>query len=114
MKISFYGDTLVIQIANMPQIMLDQGLWIGVLLLILGSLALTAWVTLRAYRLKASTGAESLVGDKAEIIEWSGVTGRIRTQGEEWRAYADQPLELKAGEIVTIAGIEDLKLKIKT
>lgn len=81
--------------------------------LVIVSLA-AGWITWRAYQEKAQAGPESLLGTKAEIIEWNGKSGRVRAQGEIWQAVSDASLILTPGDFALIARVEDLHLKITT
>jgi membrane-bound serine protease (ClpP class) len=38
------------------------------------------------------TGREALVGSVGEIVSWEGMDGRVRVEGEVWRAHAEAPL----------------------
>ena len=108
------GAMFMFNMESMPGLGLDMGvIWgIGVAgLLIVG---LIVFVTVRAYRHKASTGTESLVGDTGHIIEWKKNKGRVRVQGEIWSAVSDEALDLKKDDEVRISAVKDLNLKITT
>lgn len=75
----------------------------------LAFVVLGAAVTAR--RRPAVTGAEQMIGSAAEVIEWSGLKGRIRVHGETWSARSDRAFEPE--EIVRVAGREGLTLVIE-
>jgi membrane-bound serine protease (ClpP class) len=50
-------------------------------------------VLLRSRRRAVVTGAEALLGAEGETLSWQGAEGRVRVQGEIWRARAKGPLE---------------------
>ena len=50
-------------------------------------------VLLRSRRRAVVTGAEALLGAEGETLFWQGAEGRVRVQGEVWRARAKGPLE---------------------
>ncbi len=50
-------------------------------------------VVLRSRRRAVVTGAEALLGAEGEILFWQGAEGRVRVQGEIWRARSKGPLE---------------------
>jgi membrane-bound serine protease (ClpP class) len=50
-------------------------------------------VVLRSRRRAVVTGAEALLGAQGETLFWHGTEGRVRVQGEVWRARAKGPLE---------------------
>ena len=63
---------------------------------------------LRRYRI--ATGAEALVGARAEVIEHCDPEGRVRLRGELWRARAEPPAEV--GETVVVRAVSDLTLEV--
>ena len=80
---------------------------IGVILSLLGG-----WYSWKIYRMKNTTGAESVIGADATIISWANNEGRVHIQGEDWKAFSDTSLSLKKNDIVTVSDIKNLKLKI--
>ncbi len=70
-------------------------------------------VILKSRRQKITTGTESMVGQRAQIIEWNGTKGQVSIQGELWQAQSAQPLDIAAGEQVTVIAVEGLVLKVK-
>lgn len=71
------------------------------------------FLLLRYRRQKITTGAESMIGQEAAVLEWNG-KGRVRIQGETWQAESDDALDLPAETKVTVSAIRDLTLKITT
>lgn len=66
---------------------------------------------------RQKTNAESLIGQKAVVIEkidtLHGI-GRAEVNGMEWSAKTDEAGQIiEAGEIVTIEGIQGVKLIVK-
>lgn len=68
------------------------------------------WIRfLRRYRV--TTGAEGLIGERAEVIAAGAPLGRVRVRGEIWNARgaaAAQP-----GEAVRIAAVDGLTLVVE-
>ena len=57
------------------------------------ALILLALATLlRSRKRPVVTGSEALIGAEGEAVSWDGDEGRVRVQGEIWRARADAPL----------------------
>lgn len=48
---------------------------------------------LRSRRRPVVTGKEALLGAEGEAVAWQGAEGRVRVQGEIWRARAAAPLQ---------------------
>jgi membrane-bound serine protease (ClpP class) len=63
---------------------------------------------LRRYRV--TTGAEGLVGERAEVIARCAPDGRVRIRGEIWNARCDEPMDI--GERVEVAAVEGLTLVV--
>lgn len=74
---------------------------------------LSGWLTWRAYHRKTSTGPESLIGNTAEIVSWSGRKGRVRIQGEVWQARAEQDILFSAGDVALVRQIDHLTLIVE-
>jgi membrane-bound serine protease (ClpP class) len=83
------------------------GAAIGSAALILLALA----ALLRARKRPVVTGSEALIGAEGETIAWDGDEGRIRVQGEIWRARAASPLA--AGKRVKVIGRDGLALRVE-
>ena len=92
---------------------LDPGIFAGVAIFGVIFIALIALVTTRAYRKKIETGAEGLIGSSAEVVEWSGRSGRIHVQGEIWKAESDTDLDLKKDDKVIVTKLRDLTLTVR-
>ena len=70
-------------------------------------------VTIIRYRkLKATTGKETMIGKRAQIIRWDGQKGTALIEGETWKAISEAPMELDKDDEVTVQAVEGLTLKI--
>jgi membrane-bound serine protease (ClpP class) len=56
------------------------------------------------------TGAEALVGMRAEVVEACDPRGRVRVRGELWNANAEEPAD--AGESVVVTKVDGLRLDV--
>lgn len=64
----------------------------------------------RRYRVR--TGAEGLIGERAEAIDaFAGGAGRVRVYGEIWSARSTQPLA--SGQRVRVAAVDGLTLEVE-
>jgi membrane-bound serine protease (ClpP class) len=68
-------------------------------------------VLLRSRRRAVVTGVEALLGAEGETLTWQGGEGRVRLQGEVWRARAKGPLE--PGMRVKVIAREGLVLVVE-
>jgi membrane-bound serine protease (ClpP class) len=57
---------------------------------------------------RPAAGAETMIGDRAVVVEWQGTEGRVRVQGEIWAARGDKPLQPK--QTVNVVGRDGLIL----
>ena len=68
------------------------------------------WIRfLRRYRV--TTGAEGLVGERAEVVERLAPTGRVRLRGELWAARSPSPAI--PGQQVRITSVDGLTLEVE-
>jgi membrane-bound serine protease (ClpP class) len=66
---------------------------------------------LRSRKHPVVTGSEALVGAEGETVAWEGSEGRVRVQGEIWRARADAAL--LTGSRVRVVGRDGLVLRVE-
>ncbi len=66
---------------------------------------------LKARSRPAMTGTEELIGSTGRVIDWRGLTGRIRVHGEIWAARAD--CTLNPDEAVRVVLRDGLMLVVK-
>jgi membrane-bound serine protease (ClpP class) len=57
------------------------------------------------------SGPEHMIGDSAEVVDWGGESGRVRVQGEIWKARATEPLS--PGRRVRVEQIDGLTLVVQ-
>lgn len=94
-------------------ISLGWGLFFGIAFVEFAILVAAVFLVMRYRSHKVSTGLESMIGQKAVVIEWKGQSGRVRIQGEIWKAESEKEMDLKKDEKVTVASVDDLILKVK-
>jgi membrane-bound serine protease (ClpP class) len=66
--------------------------------------------TVKAHRRKVVTGREGLLGDSAEVLDWSGGAGHVWADSERWRAVG--PAQLARGAKVRVVRIDGLTLHV--
>jgi membrane protein implicated in regulation of membrane protease activity len=62
-------------------------------------------------RRSAQVGAETLIGELAEVVTRCAPVGQVRLQGEIWRARCEEGAE--RGERVRVTGLEELTLVVE-
>jgi membrane-bound serine protease (ClpP class) len=90
---------------------LSWGVVIGAALGSAALILLALATLLRSRKRPVVTGSEALIGAEGEAVSWDGGEGRVRVQGEIWRARADAPLA--AGKRVRIVGRDGLALRVE-
>ena len=62
-------------------------------------------------RTKATTGAEGMIGKRAEVVQECRPDGTVRVDGELWEAHCEQGAS--RGTTVRIASVRELTLVVK-
>ena len=62
-------------------------------------------------RHRARVGAETLIGETAEVVTRCAPLGQVRLQGEIWRAQCEEGAD--PGEQVRVLGLEELTLVVE-
>jgi membrane-bound serine protease (ClpP class) len=105
------GATLLMEPGEAP----GFGLWwpmiAGIAITALGLALLVGRLALKSRRSKRVTGREAMIGSMAQVMDWSGGSGHVLTQGERWNAVAEEPL--KADQRVRIVGLDGLTLRVR-
>jgi len=90
---------------------LSWGVLIGAALGSAALILLALAALLRSRKRPVVTGSEALIGAEGEAVSWDGAEGRVRVQGEIWRARSDTPLA--AGKRIKIVGRDGLDLRVE-
>lgn len=90
---------------------LSWGVIIGAALVSAALILLALATLLHSRKRPVVTGSEALIGAEGEAVSWNGAEGRVRVQGEIWRAHADAPLI--AGKRIKIVGRDGLALRVE-
>ena len=62
-------------------------------------------------RLRPRVGAEALVGAEGVAVSDCRPSGRVRVQGEVWRALCREGVD--AGDLVVVLGVSELTLQVR-
>ncbi len=68
-------------------------------------------MAVKARRRPVVSGAEGMIGSLGDVMEWAGGEGRVRVQGEIWRASAGAPLE--PGQRVRVTALDGLTVVVE-
>jgi len=83
---------------------------------IVSALSAAAFLTffslaLRARHRPVVSGRERLIGTAGRVVDWSGTAGRVRAEGETWRAVSSTPLA--SGQAVRVVGLDGITLRVE-
>lgn len=109
--VAFLLGAMMLIDTDAPEFQLSWTVIGGAMLASIGLLSLTLGYVWRMRGQPVRTGAPAMLGQPAEVLDWSGREGHVLAAGERWRAQA--PQALMPGEHVTITGIEGLMLKVR-
>jgi membrane-bound serine protease (ClpP class) len=91
---------------------IDLSIIVPALVLTLAVVGFLTWKTLEIRMRPARTGGEGMVGQTARVVEtFSPGSGKVFLHGEYWDA--DGPAGLAPGEVVRIAGVDGLRLRVE-
>lgn len=68
------------------------------------------WRKLKSQR--TETGAEGMIGKTARVVRWSGASGIVNFEGENWKAEAERDMELRPDDKLTIAAVKNMTLRV--
>lgn len=68
-------------------------------------------MAVRARKRPVVSGSEFMIGSVGQVIDWRGQSGRVRAQGEIWRASSEVPI--KRGQTVRVTELDGLTLVVE-
>lgn len=71
------------------------------------------YLFIKARNKPVTTGIESMVGEDAVVVSWKDREGKIRFQGETWKATSSEPIACEAGDFVVIESVDNLNVTVK-
>jgi membrane-bound serine protease (ClpP class) len=81
------GSVFLFDPGNVPfRFGIDWPVIAAATLMTIGFMALVLGFAVKARRRPVITGIEQMIGSTGEVVEWSGVRGRIHVHGEMWQA----------------------------
>ncbi len=89
--------------------------WPALAAVAVGSLAFSLLVARLAavvHRRRVATGAEEMVGLKAQVQDWSDGRGHVFVHGERWQARAEPGADIAPGQSVTVRAMDGLTLVV--
>jgi membrane-bound serine protease (ClpP class) len=109
--IAFLLGTMMLIDTDAPEFQLSWTVIAAAMIASIGLLSLTVGYVWRARRSPVRTGAPAMLGQPAEVLDWSGQEGHVFALGERWQARASRTLA--PGQHVEIMGVEGLVLEVR-
>jgi membrane-bound serine protease (ClpP class) len=109
--ISFGIGSMMMFHSGAPGFELSLSVVAGATIVTAAFILLVIALLLRSRKRPVVTGKEALVGAEGEALAWQQEEGRVRVQGEIWRARSTQPLE--PGTRVKVVNREGLVLFVE-
>ncbi|HKT86576.1 MAG TPA: nodulation protein NfeD [Novosphingobium sp.] len=103
------GATMLMD-TDVPGFQISWSVIAAIALAGVGLVALAARLGLGARRMQVATGQEAVIGARGRVLDWRGGTGHVFVLSERWSAAG--PQDLTPGALVTIVGIEGLRLTV--
>ena len=108
--IAFLFGALMLIDTNTPEFRFSWTVIGGAMVACLGLFSLTLGYVWRVRHQPVRTGIPAMLGQRAEVLDWTGQEGHVFALGERWQARASRALT--PGEHVQITGIEGLMLEV--
>lgn len=108
--VAFLLGAMMLIDTDAPEFQLSWTVVGGALMVSIGLLSLTLGYVWRMRHQPVRTGAPAMLGQLAEVLDWSGQEGHVLAVGERWQARALQALA--PGERVRITGVKGLTLEV--
>ena len=110
--VAFVIGALMMFPSQVPGFELSRAVVIGAAIGSAALFLLALAVLLRSRKRPVVTGGEALIGASGETVWWQGHEGRVRIEGEIWRARADAPLA--EGSRVNVVSRDGLVLHVRS
>ena len=104
------GATVLMDTDGIPGFELSLPLIIGLAIAGVGIAVLVARMAMRSFKHRITAGREAMIGWRAEVEDWAGLSGHVYVHGERWNATAAKPLQ--PGQKVRITAIDGLTLDV--
>jgi len=108
--VAFLLGAMMLIDTDAPEFQLSWTVVGGALVVSIGLLSLTLGYVWRMRHQPVRTGAPAMLGQPAEVLDWSGKEGHVLAVGERWQARALHALA--PGECVRITGVKGLTLEV--
>jgi membrane-bound serine protease (ClpP class) len=109
--IAFLLGAAILIDTNQPEFQLSWTVIAASAAISVGLFTLTLGYVWRTRRQPVRTGAPAMIGQPAEVLDWSGEVGHVLALGERWQARAAQ--DLARGDRVEVTAIDGLTLVVR-
>lgn len=113
-SVAFIVGSMFLMKTSAPELQISLAVILPTAAVLLASALGLAYSILRARRLPARSGTETLIGRRGAVRETVGKTpGQIFVSGELWQAISKDGLPIGVGEKVVVESIEGLQLTVR-
>ena len=109
------GSLLLVDPSNEQGLRLSWQIILPTAVTFLGLMVVLLWLVVKSERKRTLSGAEGMIGEKALVLKTikAGKAGRVRYDGEDWRAISDASEDIEPDESVLVVSREGLLLKVE-
>ena len=113
--VAFVIGSIMLMDTDLPSYQISAPIIAAVAALSVGVMVFALGAALRSRRLRDSTGKESMIGGRGEVVDGFAESGegRVRAFGEVWRARGVREAVFAKGSRVTITGMDGLQLMVE-
>ena len=111
--VAFVAGSIILMDTDLPAYQISMPIIIAFAALSAGIALFALGAALRSRRAASATGKERMIGAAALVIEDFTGTGRVRAFGEVWQATGTPGTAFRAGEMVTIAALDGVRVAVR-
>lgn len=113
--VAFVIGSIMLMDTDLPSYQISAPIIAAVAALSVGVMVFALGAALRSRRLRDSTGKESMIGGRGEVVDGFAESseGRVRAFGEVWRARGVREAVFEKGSRVTITGMDGLQILVE-
>ena len=105
------GSLMLID-SNQPYMQISKGVIAATITVCAGFTSFSTWMVLRTGKRPVTSGQEGMIGERGEVVNWTGNEGRVYVHGESWRASATEALS-PGSRVEVVRMLDGLVLEVR-
>jgi len=105
------GSLMLID-SSQPYMQISKAVIAATIAVSTGFISFATWMVLRSGRRPVTSGLEGMIGERGEVVHWTGNEGRVYVHGEYWRASATEALST-GSRVEVIRMLDGLVLEVR-